>query len=113
MTIGEKIKIRRESLGLSVTQLAERIGKDRTTIYRYESSYIESMPISTLEPLAKALQTTPAFLMGWEDDVNQQLLKDNQVITISGTGEKRKFQLTAQEMTAILTLLESMKKDNL
>ena len=43
------------------------LNKNRATIYRYENGDIENMPIDVLEPLAKALNTTPAYLMGWTD----------------------------------------------
>ena len=68
MTIGERIKQRRLELGLSVDEVAEKLGKNRATIYRYESNEIENLPVGTLEPLAKILETTPAKLMGWEDE---------------------------------------------
>lgn len=68
MNIGQRIKQRRVELGLSVDDIAEKIGKNRATVYRYESSEIEDLPTSILEPLAKALSTTPAYLMGWETD---------------------------------------------
>lgn len=68
MKIGERIRQRRKFLGLSVDELAEKLGKNRATIYRYESNDIEKLPTTVLEPLAKALKTTPAYLMGWEDD---------------------------------------------
>ena len=75
MTIGERIKKLRKEKGISVDKLAELIGKDRATIYRYESKDIENMPTGVLEPLSKALGTTPAFLMGWES--NEQVLPAN------------------------------------
>ncbi len=68
MTVGQRIKARREECGLSVIDLAERLGKARSTIYRYEGDEIQDMPITVLEPLAEALSTTPAYLMGWSDD---------------------------------------------
>ena len=68
LNIGQRIKQRRVELGLSVDDIAEKIGKNRATVYRYESSEIEDLPTSILEPLAKALSTTPAYLMGWETD---------------------------------------------
>lgn len=68
MNIGQRIKQRRVELGLSVDDIAEKIGKNRATVYRYESSEIEDLPTSILEPLAKALSTSPAYLMGWETD---------------------------------------------
>lgn len=67
MTIGERIKERRKKLGISVDDLANKIGKNRATIYRYESKEIENLPTTVLEPLAKALATTPAALMGWDE----------------------------------------------
>lgn len=68
MTVGDRIKQLRKEKGISVDKLAEMIGKDRATVYRYESKDIEKMPTSVLEPLARALGTTPAKLMGWEED---------------------------------------------
>lgn len=68
MTIGERIKNRRIELGLSVDNVAAELGKNRATIYRYEGDEIENLPTTVLEPLAKILQTTPAYLMGWDDD---------------------------------------------
>ncbi|MBR1815848.1 MAG: helix-turn-helix domain-containing protein [Lachnospiraceae bacterium] len=65
MTIGNRIKSRRIELGLSVDDLAKRINKNRATIYRYEKGDIESLPTSILEPLAKALNTSPEYLIGW------------------------------------------------
>ena len=65
MNTGDRIKQRRIKLGLTVEELAKKIGKSRATIYRYENGDIENMPTPILEPLAKALETTPADLMGW------------------------------------------------
>lgn len=67
MTIGERIKARRLQIGLTVDQVADRIGKNRATVYRYESNDIEKFPLDILPPLAKVLNTTPAYLMGWTD----------------------------------------------
>lgn len=70
MTIGERIKNRRKDLGISVEELAKRLGKNRATVYRYENGEIENLPTTVLEPIAKALYTTPAYLLGWEDNLN-------------------------------------------
>lgn len=68
MTIGERIKARRIELGLSAEEVARKIGKDRSTVYRYESNDIVKLPTTVLEPLARALNTTPAALMGYSED---------------------------------------------
>ncbi len=66
MTIGERIYKKRMELNLSVDDIAKKLNKNRATIYRYENNEIEKIPINILEPLAKILKTTPAYLMGWE-----------------------------------------------
>ena len=69
MIVGKRIKQRRKELNMSADKLASILGKDRSTIYRYEKGDIENLPLDILEPVAKALQTTPQFLMGWEEDL--------------------------------------------
>lgn len=66
MTVGERIKNRRQELGFSVDEVAKRLGKNRATIYRYESGDIEDLPTTVLESIASVLDITPAELMGWE-----------------------------------------------
>jgi repressor LexA len=66
VTIGQRIQQKRKEMKLSADELAKRLGKDRSTIYRYEKGDIEKFPLDILEPIAKALNTTPAYLMGWE-----------------------------------------------
>lgn len=67
MNIGKRIKQRRKELGMSADQLGEILGKDRSTIFRYEKGDIENLPLDILQPIAKALNTTPQYLMGWSD----------------------------------------------
>lgn len=67
MTVGERIKARRKQLGMSAEQLANLIGKSPATIYRYENGDIDRVDSSKLLPIADALGTTPAVLMGWDE----------------------------------------------
>ena len=68
MDIGERIKIRREQLNMSQAELARQVGySTRSTITRIER---EGNGISQdkIVAIAKALKTTPSYLMGWEDE---------------------------------------------
>ena len=88
MTTGEKIRARRKELGLSVDELASKVGKNRATIYRYESDAIE-MPASMLRPLADALATTPDELMNWElilKDVAEHEQKMDEILPLLQDG---------------------------
>ena len=78
MTIGQRIKERRKELGMSVDELAELIGKNRATIYRYENNNIENLPSPVLKDLADALKTTPEYLIDWNgNEKNEKNNKNN------------------------------------
>ena len=66
--ISIELKKHRKALGLTLEELAERIGTSKQTIHRYENGTISNIPPEKVEALAIALQTTPAALMGWQED---------------------------------------------
>lgn len=66
--IGEKIKKRRDELGLTQEELASKLGyKSKSTINKIELG-INDISQTKVVTFAEALETTPAFLMGWEDE---------------------------------------------
>ncbi len=110
--IGERIKNRRKMLGLSVDELAETIGKNRATIYRYESNEIENMSITILEPLAKALHTTPAELCGWDYVPPDSILSSSEKILISDFRQLNPAgQTAAAAAVKSFTQMEQFRKD--
>lgn len=124
MTIGERIKKLREEKNMSVDKLAELIGKNRATIYRYESNDIEKLPTSVLEPLCKALGTTPAYLMGWETDnkdTDNKLTDDEELQEyleeLKNRSEMRMlFSLakgaTKEDVEKAVKIIEALKEDD-
>ena len=72
MTIGERIKLRRKELGLTQTELAEKMGlTSKTTICKAETKDFNPT-MDRVKEFAKALDTTPAYLMGWEDNSEEE-----------------------------------------
>ena len=110
--IGERIKNRRKMLGLSVDELAETIGKNRATIYRYESNEIENMSITILGPLAKALHTTPAELCGWDYVPPDSILSSSEKILISDFRQLNPAgQTAAAAAVKSFTQMDQFRKD--
>lgn len=68
MEINEIIKQRRKELGLTLKQVAEKLGVSESLISRYESKDVKNMGIDKIAPLAKILKCSPAYLMGWEEE---------------------------------------------
>lgn len=66
-TIGERIKARREQLQLSQDELAKKLGyKSRSSINKIEMDS-RNLTQSKIKAIADALETTPSYIMGWEE----------------------------------------------
>lgn len=66
--IGDRIKERREYLKMSQDDLAKKLGyKSRSSINKIERD-ASGLPQSKIVAIANALNTTPAYIMGWESD---------------------------------------------
>lgn len=113
MTIGERIKQRRIELGLSVDEVAEKLGKNRATVYRYESNDIENLPVGTLEPLATILETTPAQLMGWEDSDGHNSETDNSYYINEDAKELAQFLFENPEYRVLFDAAKDVSADDL
>jgi repressor LexA len=99
VTIGQRIQQKRKEMRMSADELAKKLGKDRSTIYRYEKGDIEKFPLDILEPIAKALNTTPAYLMGWGKEEKNNNTIANIVVRLRTDSE-------------FLTVVESLNKLN-
>jgi repressor LexA len=103
MTIGQRIQQKRKEMRMSADELAKRLGKDRSTIYRYEKGDIEKFPLDILEPIAKALNTTPAYLMGWENKEKENNIIADVVVRLR----------TDSEFFSLVTKLNELDEEKL
>ena len=71
-TVGENILLMRKRLGLTQEELAKRMGyKSKSTINKIELG-INDIPQSKIVQFAEILGTTPAHLMGWNEEEVQK-----------------------------------------
>ena len=68
-----KIRDLRSRHGLTLEQVAQQVGVGRSTVRKGETGLIANMRRDKIEKLAKALHTTPGYLMGWEDDSDSDI----------------------------------------
>lgn len=97
MDIGEKIKLRRKELNMSADDLAQCVGKDRSTIFRYENGDIDNMSIALLQPIAEALDVSVGYLLGLEENKNSTITND--IVKKSQLGAKIKKARKAKGLT--------------
>lgn len=68
VTVKDILKGRRLELELTLEDVAKRVGVSPATISRWESGDIANMRRDRIAALAKALQISPAVIMGWDVD---------------------------------------------
>ena len=69
MKIGTRIKNRRLELDMTQYELAQRLGySDKSSISRIENS--SKLTLNKVQLLADALNVSPSYLMGWEEENN-------------------------------------------
>lgn len=94
MNTADIIKKRREELGLSQEELAEKLGyKSRSSINKIELG-LSDIPFAKIPSFAKALDIKPEVLMGWTEEKTQPLKEESNM-------EKIISQLTPEELSKL------------
>ena len=67
MTIGDRVRLLRKQKGMTQLELAEKMGyKSKSSVAHIENG--RDIPRAMVVTLADILETTPSYLMGWEDE---------------------------------------------
>lgn len=68
--MAKRIKDLRTSQGMTLEQVAEKVGVGKSTVRKWETGLIANMRRDKIAALADALNTSPMYLMGWSDEIN-------------------------------------------
>lgn len=75
--ISDIMKRLRLERGLTLKQIADKIGVTEATVQRWESGNIKSLRQGRISQLAEILHTTPSVLMGWEQKEDSIVILDD------------------------------------
>lgn len=67
--MAQKIKELRVANNMTLEQVADIVGVGKSTVRKWETGMIANMRRDKIAALAKALHTTPEYLMGWSTDI--------------------------------------------
>ena len=124
MTVGERIKLARETKNLTQTDLANACKISKQTLYKYENNIITNIPSDKIEVIANYLSISPAYLMGWETDnkdTNNKLADDEELQEyleeLKNRSEMRMlFSLakgaTKEDVEKAVKIIEALKEDD-
>ena len=68
----EELKNLRLKNNLSLEEVAQKLNISKVTLSRYEND-ITNIPMGNIEKLAKIYKTTPGYIMGWENNLNNNV----------------------------------------
>lgn len=94
------IKNRRSELGLTLEEVARRVGVSRATVLRWETGAIQNLGRDKIAALAAALHVSPEFLLGWTEDPGAQM----EISLASATAD-----LTPEEIASVLNYIAFLK----
>ena len=100
MEMKEIIVTRRRELGLTLEDVANRVGVSRATVQRWEKGVLQNPGRDKIAALAAALQVSPEYLLGWTDDPGLKMEHD---LAAAAAG------LTPEETASVLNYIAFLK----
>lgn len=82
--MAQRIKKLRQEKGLTLEQVADVVGVGKSTVRKWETGMIANMRRDKIADLAKALGTTPAYLMGWPEETTDKKISPNEPTLTEG-----------------------------
>lgn len=75
MEMGEKIKMLRTQKTMTLEELGDKVGVGKSTVRKWENGMIANMRRDKIAKIANALDCSPAYLLGWEENDESEHLK--------------------------------------
>ncbi len=122
-TTGERIKQCRLKLGMTQTELADKVGVKFSAIHKYENGLVVNLKRETIEKLAIALNVRPSYLMCMDDDPSPpDASKDEDAELLEYLEElrtrpemkmlfKTSKHMTKEQLEGVVAMLEGFKTD--
>lgn len=103
---GERIRELRKLINMSQEELGRRVGVQRAAIQKYEKGTVQNIPLQTIEEIAKVLDVSPTYLVGWDEMNYNQLALEVRIIN----GVQRLYGKDAVELLEIHSNLSNIGK---
>ena len=88
MTKGDRIKRLREISGLTQEEMAKQLNTTKQTISKYENDIVTNIPSDRIEAMAKLLNTSPEYILGWPNSSQKR-----EAILSDDPNEKKKDEI--------------------
>lgn len=107
MTVGEKIKAERKALGLTQTELGEKLGVQKNAVSKWECGRVDDIPGSKIKAMAALFGVTPSYLI--DDGAKPPARPDFDEFTYALHNETK--DLPEEKKQMLLEMARFMKAD--
>ena len=98
------LKDRRKQVGMTMEQLAEKIGVNKSTISRLEAGQIEKLSSDKLAPIAEALRCSPLYLIGMIDTPYPE--EELEELEKHSTVDRKLALLTEEQYEMVMSMID-------
>ena len=118
MKLNKLLESRRKELGLTMEDVAKKVGVSKSTVKKWESGYIKNMRRDKMALLADALQISPMDLLGEDVEDSQSYYADPEVAALAEelrTNPNRRIlfdatkNLSKDDIDIVLNLINGLK----
>ena len=107
MTVGEKIKAERKALGLTQTELGEKLGVQKNAVSKWECGRVDDIPSSKIKAMAAIFGVSPSYLI--DDEAAPPVRLDFDDFTYAMHNEAKDLPEDKKQM--LLDMARFMKAD--
>ena len=110
-----KIRQLRMERDMTLEQVAVIVGVGKSTVRKWETGMIANMKRDKISSLAKALNTTPAYLLGWEEEQKKNDIQADIVLRMRADSDfmsavEKLYKLDKDKLQGINAMLNTLIK---
>lgn len=111
--MARKIKELRKEKGLTLEQVATIVGVGKSTVRKWETGMIANMRRDKIAALARALGTTPIYLMGWEEEQKKNDIQADIILRMRSDDDfmsavESLYNLDKEQLQSITAMLHTL-----
>ena len=113
--MARKIKELRKEKGLTLEEVANKVGVGKSTVRKWETGMIANMRRDKIAALAMALGTTPMYLMGWEEEQKKNDIQADIILRMRTDDDfmsavETLYKLDREKLQSINVMLHTLLK---
>lgn len=97
---------------MTQVELAKKLNTTKQTIGKYENEIVTNLPLNRIQELADALDTTPAYLMGWSDNEKSSSADNDNLTSVQKSAIDLIRSMDDADLELFIGILKTIRNRN-